>query len=147
MKNCYLALMYDQTPLSTLLISFFKISWQRCIKRTIIPTLKMKRLGVSKIKYHVQGKIAVQWWPRIWVFSLQSPWLCCQHRFKFILCAQWKQCWPHWTLLQSEGKEHKCCSVPGPTPQTRVCSEAFKENCEGSEKYATGGMMKRTIDA
>lgn len=71
MKNSYLALMCDQTPSSTLQISFLLVSQQNCIIGTIIPILQMKKLGVRDTKYHSQAVTAGQWEAR--ALSFLSP--------------------------------------------------------------------------
>ena len=62
MKNSYLALMYDQTPLNTLQMSFLLISQQRCHMGTIILMLqigknKKKKTKSWRFKCHVQASL------------------------------------------------------------------------------------------
>lgn len=46
----------------------------------------------------------------------------------------------------SEDNEHRAAPF-GSIPQTRVCSGDYKENCEGSKKYATGRMAIKAMAA
>ena len=73
MKNSYLALMYDQTPLNTLQMSFLLISQHRCHMGTIILMLQIGKN--KKKKKRSQGDLSAMC-KRHWEdlsFHLQSP--------------------------------------------------------------------------
>ena len=73
-------------------------------------TKKKKYWESERFKCHVQVKIIGHWedlnFPSpVSVTSVSTDWSP--------LCAQWMQDRPHLTPLESEGKEHTCCSVLG----------------------------------
>ena len=110
MKNSYLALMYDQTPLNTLQMLFLLSHNKDAIWGQLFSCYKLKKKQnwkSERFKCHVQVSLGAS------EFSVSSLHDCCQHRLKLTLCAQWMQDWPPLTLLKSEGKEYTSFSVFG----------------------------------
>ena len=132
--------MYDKTPLNTLQLSFLLISQQRYYMGTIIPILQIKKKKYwesERFKCHVQVKIIGHWedlkFPSpVSLTAVSTDWRShCVH-------SECRIC-PHLILLESEGKEHTCCSVLGSVFKWEYVQKLRAESW-GSGKYATGGM-------
>ena len=135
MKNSYLALMYDQTPLNTLQMLFLLSHNKDAIWGQLFSCYKLKKKQnwkSERFKCHVQVSLGAS------EFSVSSLHDCCQHRLKLTLCAQWMQSWSPWTLLESEAKS-TCAQRLGQSSDESMF-RGWKQNHEGSEKYATGRM-------
>ena len=108
----HLALMYDKTSLNTLQLSFLLISQQRYYMGTVIPILQKKKkiLGVREIQVSCTSENN---WPLGGSELSISSLLAAVSTDWSPPCAQWMQDRAHLTPLESEGKEHTCCSVLG----------------------------------
>lgn len=100
-------------------MSFLSTSLQSCIVGTTFHVLQMKKYWVRQMEMSDARKC----WPPGGPGSVSSV-FSLQDAVSTDWSLQWRHGWPHRTLLGSEGKEHTCCSVLGPIPQTWACSEA-----------------------
>lgn len=116
----------------------------------------MKKLRVRDIEYPVQVKTAGRWeGPE---FSLSISMTLQSAETEAHTARTMIQGWSHWTVLDTEEKEHKCVSGLGTVPQTSVSSRVTgtlpeiwkvchrwngqrKYGCSVLEKKRSGGML------
>ena len=139
MKNSYLALMYDQTPLNTLQMLFLLSHNKDAIWGQLFSCYKLKKKQnwkSERFKCHVQVSLGAS------EFSVSSLHDCCQHRLKLTLCAQWMQDRLH--LSQKAKSTHAAWCLA--QSSTESVFRSWEQDCEGSGKYATGGMGNRSMN-